>query len=389
MTARQCSFRFAILGGAMAINSSPNWFKSRNYLHFDPKINNASTAVRIATDPQAVIRHSFYPFIHDELVVRRYKPKERRTVKKIRDISYAAHMDAHIFSYYSYLLSVIYEGKLISLGLKDSVIAYRSLGKCNIHFAKEAFDAIVRIGECHVIAMDVEKFFDTMDHAQLKSRWCDLIGVSLLPDDHYTIYRNITRYSYVERKEIYRMYKKRSKAAIASKRLCTPEQFQRRIREKRLINTNTNKKGIPQGSPISAMLSNLYMIGFDENIQRIVNAHGAYYRRYSDDILVIIPINCQIDFAQIITDELKKYLLESSDEKTVISEFRYDSNGILNADKPVQYLGFTFDGIRRLIRSTTLARYHRRMKAGVYFAFVQAIKDKERSPSSKKTLFSI
>ena len=36
--------------------------------------------------------------------------------------------------------------------------------------------------------------------------------------------------------------------------------------------------------------------------------------------------------------------------------------------KPLQYLGFTFDGRRALIRSGTLARYYRRMRNGVRVA---------------------
>ncbi|MFO7551723.1 MAG: hypothetical protein R6W80_09970, partial [Haliea sp.] len=42
--------------------------------------------------------------------------------------------------------------------------------------------------------------------------------------------------------------------------------------------------------------------------------------------------------------------------------------GSLRADKPLQYLGFTFDGKQTLIRSAALARYSDKMKRGVKFA---------------------
>ena len=49
------------------------------------------------------------------------------------------------------------------------------------------------------------------------------------------------------------------------------------------------KRGIPQGTPISATLANLYMIDFDELIYNITSSvdRPAFYQRYSDDIILI------------------------------------------------------------------------------------------------------
>lgn len=44
--------------------------------------------------------------------------------------------------------------------------------------------------------------------------------------------------------------------------------------------------GLPQGTPISPMLTNLIMIPFDHEINRILHAKGFVYTRYADDIQI-------------------------------------------------------------------------------------------------------
>ena len=50
--------------------------------------------------------------------------------------------------------------------------------------------------------------------------------------------------------------------------------------------------GIPQGLPISAVLANLYLLDFDKNIlDKVVKGKGGFYRRYSDDIIIIANVD--------------------------------------------------------------------------------------------------
>ena len=50
-----------------------------------------------------------------------------------------------------------------------------------------------------------------------------------------------------------------------------------------------NVCGIPQGSPISASLANIYMLEIDKYIYEYVKSYNGLYMRYCDDFIVIIP----------------------------------------------------------------------------------------------------
>ena len=68
--------------------------------------------------------------------------KIRKFEYKERPISYASHYDSLIYSWYAYQLEDLYEKRIKSAGLTDSIIAYRRLGKSNVYFALETFKFI-------------------------------------------------------------------------------------------------------------------------------------------------------------------------------------------------------------------------------------------------------
>ncbi len=72
-----------------------------------------------------------------------------------------------------------------------------------------------------------------------------------------------------------------------------------------LFINNKGQKGIPQGSPISALLSNIYMLEFDVLVkEKIMECKGSYFR-YCDDILCIIPNEYEEFILDYITGEIK------------------------------------------------------------------------------------
>jgi len=146
-----------------------------------------------------------------------------------------------------------------------------------------------------------------------------------------------------------------------------------------LVFTNSASYGIPQGSQMSAVLSNRYMLDFDSEMKRIAQTTGGFYRRYSDDILWI----CHPNNASYIEEELKRSLAELggttkvNEAKSERSTFRREADGRLACDTPIQYLGFTFDGISTRIRSQTLSKFWRR--------FVYAARAAKRAANQSTT----
>ncbi|MFA0570650.1 hypothetical protein [Vibrio gallaecicus] len=123
-----------------------DWFRPRTYLHFDLPIN-VKKASKIVYNPDLVAKHAFYPLINYTIEINKIgKDPIKKTVihrpPKPRPISYPAHVDSHIYAYYSKLLNLEYEKKVRSNGLHDSILAFRSLGKSNIDFAFDAFNEI-------------------------------------------------------------------------------------------------------------------------------------------------------------------------------------------------------------------------------------------------------
>ena len=104
-------------------NDFPPWFRERGYAHFDERPVPES-ALAYACDPAQVASHAFWPFIQFTRRTPRYK-RDPETGKrafskfKERPISYAAHLDSHIFSKYAADLSTRLEAwYLVSVAAK-------------------------------------------------------------------------------------------------------------------------------------------------------------------------------------------------------------------------------------------------------------------------------
>jgi len=106
-------------------------------------------------------------------------------------------------------------------------------------------------------------------------------------------------------------------------RICSPKQFREVVRGNGLCIRNNEGKGIPQGSPISAVLANLYMLEFDKIVNEFVTGHGGLYRRYCDDLLIVLPTAELRDQAQILIGEQLAGLKlgEMHPEKTELIDF--------------------------------------------------------------------
>ena len=336
------------------------WFKPRGYRHFDVGVNNAF-ALKAQT-PEFVARHSFSPLLHYVKEEKRYKrcalTGKRTITTKERPIKYASHRDACILSWYAHQLNEALADHYETSGIGDNVIAYRPLGRSNYHFSAEALAYAQRNAPVEILAFDISGFFDTLDHILLKKRLKTILGVPELPEDWFKVFRAITRFHYVDLEELKQhsdfsvRLTERSKKPIAS------------VAELKAagITFHPNpevaagrRRGIPQGTPISAAASNLYMVEFDATARAYCDTIGAFYRRYSDDVLVI----CKPKDAEAVNTKIQNLIAA---EQLEIQAHKTERTLLPKGRRATQYLGFTFDENGAAIRETSLARQWRKMR---------------------------
>lgn len=425
------------------------WFRIRRYPHigYPITIKNKKKVSSYIKNSSHISKHSFSPFIHKQIFSRKLRKVydsfgnvkfdgERRQLKpKIRDIYYASHLDANIYSYYSSLLMKEYEKLLKDKGLDKVVTAYRRIpfnthrNKCNIDFANDVFNYIRENAdrELVAIAVDVTGFFDNLDHQILKKSWCKVLNVSTLPNDHYNVFKSITKFSYIEELHLFNLFQNQiiteAKSGLINKKhikslkymksqgaiaFCEKDDIHR-IRAKGIIRQHKYDKnnelkgyGICQGSPISATLANIYMLGFDEVVNKKVLCLNGLYQRYSDDVVIICERkhkSYMIDFLEDSIEKISK--LEIQPSKTQVFQFDYDGGRLVclqefkgsinqnSINRNFEYLGFSFDGEYTYLKASSLASYYRKMKAGVRRRgyFKTRIRNKSRGEMFKRQLY--
>ncbi len=190
-------------------------------------------------------------------------------------------------------------------------------------------------GACAAIAFDISNFFPSIDHHVLLDNLRTVLGLTRLPGDWFAVYKSMTHFAWVEAEEIANILG--CKVNDIPRPIAEVETFREWRRSRPgFVKTNNEPHGIPQGSPISAALSNVYMIGFDAEMHAFAKSIGASYRRYSDDILVVCAAEEVDDVRAAAQGALKKLgtSIEINDEKTEISRFSPSSNG-LEVDSPL------------------------------------------------------
>lgn len=388
-----------------------DWFKDRGYLHLTNRINknDKSNVLQYVSNPDKIKKHRFSPFILNQTKNRRFKHSEdlnRRSHKavddkgqiisntKVRPIMYATHIDSHIYSYYSHkIIQPEYEAYLKQNPVLDSCItAYRQIEtndgvryKYNVDFAKDVFEEIKDRKNCGVLAFDIKDFFPSLNHQQLKIIWSKILGTKSLPKDNYALFKSITNYSYF----FYNDLRQKRKGNLNEKKIAELKndgKFQffenwADFKESEIQVFKNQKKregstaGIPQGLPISAMLANVYMLPFDEAIvEKLIKPKNCYYRRYSDDLVILCNSEDIVEVEKIVLEEIKKIQLIISKSKTEKFKFQIEGSKlecykiIGNEYIPnsyLQYLGFDFYGYKTLIKSANVSRFYREMKESI------------------------
>lgn len=343
--------------------NNKNWKKfilkhdyPKRYPHFDQQVSMGRVSVQKQfLNRNRVSKHGFYPFIHYVQVHEIYGKKAK---VKPRKLYYSSHRDRCIYQRYAFLLNEFYNEEMKFLNLDKVSIAYRNnLKKNNIDFAKVAFDSIREYSDCWIYQGDFKEFFDSFDHNYLKERIASLLNVKNLPEDFYAIFKNVAKFRYIERSQIEKIYDMSQKGTI-------PKDIFEKCKEQI---SSQNKVGIVQGSPVSAIFSNIYMIEFDKLLNDFVTNLNGKYMRYSDDFLLIIPKICEEKRKEVGT--FIKQTIDNIPGLTIQSEktdtFYYKGNTIVDCSskerKSLDYLGFVFDGQAVTVRAKSIAKYYYRM----------------------------
>ncbi|WP_340084615.1 reverse transcriptase domain-containing protein [Siminovitchia sp. FSL H7-0308] len=344
-------------------------YRVKKYKHLDNKKSIENVKGKIQ-NPQWIAKHGFYPFIHFEIKFQKYNRKEKQPKEKIRKIFYASHIDSYIYKYYGDKLNNHYNFVVEELGINEVATAYRNnlLGKSNINFAKEVIDFIKAQRNAYIFVADFTNFFDTLDHRYLKEKIRYVLKKDTLPGDYYNVFKNLTKFSYFIKNEIEADLKtKYTESEIKNKyKYFTEEEF--RTFKHKNIYKNSKNYGIPQGAGISSVCSNIYLLEFDEKIQKYVDKQNGLYKRYCDDLIIVIPIegdaqSYDYHIHHQTLENIKEQIpnLEIQPEKT--GNYFYTNNKITDLEfneTKLDYLGFSFDGEEVRIREKSLFKYYTR-----------------------------
>ncbi|RYH00842.1 hypothetical protein EU805_16680 [Salipiger sp. IMCC34102] len=343
--------------------------KERRYKHFDLPPTGRELAIDFSGQDNP---HRFLPLLGFTDIRRMYlrdaSGNGKKKIKK-RPIRFAGHEDAAYLQAYAGHLNGFYERALAKDGSSSSVLAYRRGGGTNIHHAKALFDEIKSRGDCTVVAMDISGFFDCLDHLLLRDEIAGLLDETRLDGHHATVWKNVTRYSWVETSDLDKLLGRKRNG---HGRICSPKDFSEHVRGRKggLIRTHDQTFGIPQGTPVSGLYANIYLRTFDREMIAWCARLGGSYRRYSDDIAVILPLGVKVRHVVAVVEKmLSDFGLAMSVEKTDSADFK---GGVLISATPIQYLGFTYDGVKTLIRESSLDAYRRKMGRGIHAKMVAA-----------------
>ena len=253
-----------------------------------------------------------------------------------------------------------------SNGISRVSTAYRNCtpGKCNIDFAKEVFEYIVECESAYIFVGDFSQFFDNLDHKYLKEKIKCVINEESLDAADYAIYKNITKFTYIEADDIESEKGLLRRDMRGMDKYFETDEFHEF--KKNHLRKNLKDYQIPQGSSISAVYANVYMIDFDKKINDFITSQKGMYRRYCDDIIIVVPMTQEDVKGK--NEEIAKFIystrdgipnLELNEDKT--EHFFYD-NGIIEKIKGksnlINYLGFTFDGKTVRIRDKSLFKFY-------------------------------
>ena len=160
----------------------------------------------------------------------------------------------------------------------DASFAYRK--GMGVHDALRALNALRDRGMAWVLDADIRSFFDSLDHDILLGKLGEWLG---------------------ERSPLFVWLQRWIRSAVWDG-----------------LGVSVLSRGVPQGSPLSPILANFYLDGFD----RRMRAAKVEFVRYADDFLVVARTPFELREKRAVVEEaLRELKLELSLEKTRVTTF--------------------------------------------------------------------
>lgn len=173
------------------------------------------------------------------------------------------------------------------------------------HQAVKKVLTLIQRGYAYAVDIDLEKFFDTVDHDVLMSR----------------VSRRISD------KGILRLIGKYLRAGV--------------VVDGRL---NETSKGVPQGGPLSPLLSNILLDDLDKELEK----RGHQFSRYADDAVILVKSKRA---GERVMESISRYL-----EKKLKVKVNRDKSRVVRAEES-SFLGFTFTRKRLTVSEKSRTRF--------------------------------
>jgi len=191
-----------------------------------------------------------------------------------------------------------------------------SESSCGFRPNRSAHQAVTRVvkdiqrGYRYAVDIDLEKFFDTVDHDVLMNRVSRRIR-------NKGILRLIGRYLRA--------------GVVVNGRL------------------NQTSKGVPQGGPLSPLLSNILLDDLDKELEKM----GHQFARYADDLIILVKSKRA---GERVMERISRFL-----EKILKVRVNRDKSRVVEAEES-SFLGFTFTRKRLVVSEKSITRFRSELR---------------------------